>query len=952
MNQPKYLERNKSVDLSLDFNALRKKGIKIIQELTGSFWTDFNAHDPGVTILEQLCYGLTELSFRADYDIEKLLFREGKNNLPFFKPEEILTNNPLSVNDFRKLFLDNIPEIKNIWLEPVSENESGFNGLYRILIDTSLIAATGEDENAVVEQVHQIFSRNRNLGEDIYETKILEQLPVRIFADIETDGLNDLGQVLAKIYFTVEQFVNPEVKFYSLAELIDKGRTYSEIFDGPMLKHGFILNDELASQPDTIIISDIVKIIMQVEGVVSVKNLYLELNNQKAYNQLIIPKGKIPKFIYGNIITEAENHTIKFFKGNLEYNGLKVDIFRKYLNELVSENKKSYRIHESSFELPEVQQDLNFKKYFSIQNDFPAIYGIGAEGLPNKPSVKRKAQANQLKGYLMIFEQFMANYFAQLEHFRDLLSIHKKLDNTYFFQPLNNVPNAEMLYTKDEGYIHDVYLDFRSIPKNYIEGLGQLNAYFDDFSGRKNRILDFLLALHGESYTRYSVSQFNYYFTEDEFKRFQIRCKSALLQQLAEINYKRSAGVDYLSQKSGLTGLEKKLRVIFGLGLMEDQQGKITVHKESSVFNILNKYKLKLIYQESKSEDKNKWEQSCAIENIGHSQETIQTEFDIIDDEDIKDIDNNDKEKISLNLIPFQAGLITTDFLESGIDLYSYRIGKIKGQKKGFALVHRHNEQAEWKLIGEFKSEAEALKGAVVLNKILIELNMETEGFHMVEHILLRPKITEKRFGIYLLDEEGNFILKSKNQYTIEERKEILKTVEANLSMYDYYSVEADEDRNMNIVFKIPDSNISFTSTNPDISVEETHSKMESLYQFLSDKNGLTPFDNKTGIYIQYYENEKDIPESFFTYKVSLVFPSWTARFNNTEFRSIVRDVVWEQKPATIYADIHWLSPGDMRKFEKFNKKWLSENSKKSQKDYSTMAGSAEMAKFLYNRMQ
>jgi hypothetical protein len=951
MNQPKYLDRNKIVETSLDFNTLRKEGIKIIQELTGSFWTDFNAHDPGVTILEQLCYALTELSFRTDYDIEQLLFREGKSDLPFFKPEEILTNNPLSVNDFRKLFLDNIAEIKNIWFEPVKEYEAGFNGLYRVLIDTSLISATKDDEEKVIEKVHQIFSQNRNLSEDIFEVKILEQLPVKIFADIETDGLNELGQIMANIYFAVEQYVNPEVKFHSLGELIDMNKSYSEIFDGPMLKHGFIMSDELVSQPETIIVSDVVKLIMQVEGIVSVKNLHLELNGQKAYNQLTIPKGRIPKFIHNDIVSEAENHSIKFFKGNLEYNGLKVSAFRKYLNELVSEHKKAFRIQESSFEIPEVQQGLDFESYYSIQDHFPAIYGVGTEGLPNRPTKKRKAQANQLKGYLMLFEQFMANYFSQLAHFKDLLSIHKKLDNTYFYQHLDSVPNAKMFYADKDELIEDAYLDFGNISKNYLKGLGALNNYFDDFADRKNRMLDFLLALHGESYTKYSISQFNYYYTEEEFKRFQIKCKSALLQQLADINYNRSSGLDYYkSKKAGLTGLENKLHVILGLGLDENEQGKISVLNKKSVFNILDKYKIKLLTSGSESTTMDKWTEACSLKNIEHTQDSIEKQFDLIDDEDLKELEKPNQEDLLEKLLPFKIKQITTDFLINGIELTNYKIGKIKGAKKGFALIHKSNDGSDWKLVGEFKSEKEALQGFVLLREMLILINTETEGFHLLEHILLRPRPEEERYGIYIKDENSNYILKSKNQYSIEGRKEILRIVEENINVYDNYSVEADENRNMNIIFKIPETDISFTSTEPDISVENSHSQMESLYRFLSDKNGATSFDKKTGFYIQYNEDERDIPENYFTYKISLVFPSWTARFNNQEFRSIVKDLVWEQKPAAVYADIHWLSPNDMKKFEKLHKKWQMKQTESMENDFSIKIGSSDLANFLYKK--
>lgn len=950
MNTPKFLDKNKVVEPSLDFNILRKEGIKIIQELAGSFWTDFNVHDPGVTILEQLCYALTELSFRTDYDIEQILFKDGKGDLPFFSPEEILTNNPLSVNDLRKLFLDKIVEIKNIWFEPVREHVAGFNGLYRILVDTYLISATKEEEEEVINKIRKIFSENRNLCEDIFEIKILEQLPIKICADIETDGLNELGQIMANIYFAVEQFVNPEVKFHSLGELIDINKSYSEIFDGPMLKHGFILSEELIPQPETIVISDVVKLVMEVEGVVSVKNLHLELNGVDAHNQLILPKGKIPKFIHNDIIKDAENYSIKFYKGNLEYNGLKVNSFRKYLNELVSEHKKAFRISESSFIIPEVQQGLDFENYYSIQDHFPAIYGIGKEGLPNKHTKKRKAQANQLKGYLMIFEQFMANYFSQLAHFKDLLSIHKKLDTTYFFQFLDSVPNADLFYADGKNKVEDAYLDFGNIPKNYKKGLGELNNYFDDFTDRKNRMLDFLLALHGESYTKYSISQFNYYYTEDEFNRFRIKCKSALLQQLAKINYNRSSGLNYYENtNSNLTGLEQKLNIILGLGLDEDKSGKITVNKKKSLFGILDKYKIKLITKESSSIDI--WNEASKLENIGYTQNINDSQFDIIDDEDLIEIEKSNKENLLQKLLPFKIKYLTTDFLVSGIDLINYKIGKIKESKNGFALIHRNNDNAEWKVVGEFASEKEATQGLVLLREMLVLINMETEGFHLVEHILLRPKQKEKKYGIYIKDESGNYILKSEGQYSLEERKDILSIIESNLNVYDNFSVKADENRDMNIIFNIPDENISFTSTNPDISVEKTHSQMESLFRYLSDKNGVIPFEEKTGFYIQYNDEEKDIPESYFTYKISLVFPAWTARFSNQEFRSIVKDLVWEQKPAAVYADIHWLMPEDMRLFEKIYKKWRSKNASWiTDDDFSTAIGSADLANFLYKK--
>ncbi len=51
---------------ALDFDFLRQEGIEHIQRLAGHRWTDYNHHEPGITILEQLCYALTDLAYRND----------------------------------------------------------------------------------------------------------------------------------------------------------------------------------------------------------------------------------------------------------------------------------------------------------------------------------------------------------------------------------------------------------------------------------------------------------------------------------------------------------------------------------------------------------------------------------------------------------------------------------------------------------------------------------------------------------------------------------------------------------------------------------------------------------------------------------------------------------------------------------------------------------------------
>lgn len=58
-----------------DFPSLRQQAMALVCSLAGDTWTDHNAHDPGITILEQLCYALTDLGYRSQFALPDLLTR-------------------------------------------------------------------------------------------------------------------------------------------------------------------------------------------------------------------------------------------------------------------------------------------------------------------------------------------------------------------------------------------------------------------------------------------------------------------------------------------------------------------------------------------------------------------------------------------------------------------------------------------------------------------------------------------------------------------------------------------------------------------------------------------------------------------------------------------------------------------------------------------------------------
>lgn len=103
-----------------DYAWLRTKGLEYIQQLGSRLWTDYNIHDPGITVLELLCYALTDLGYRTSFPMADLLAAPpGKTTdyrrQGFHTAREILSMNPLTVRDFRKLLID-IDGVKNGWL--------------------------------------------------------------------------------------------------------------------------------------------------------------------------------------------------------------------------------------------------------------------------------------------------------------------------------------------------------------------------------------------------------------------------------------------------------------------------------------------------------------------------------------------------------------------------------------------------------------------------------------------------------------------------------------------------------------------------------------------------------------------------------------------------------------------------------------------------------------------
>lgn len=177
------------------YRRLQQQSIERLQALSGELWTDYNAHDPGVTMTDLLNYALSELDYRLRFSIPDYLtagvFQPARYGL--FSPLEVFPTAPVTVTDYRKLLIDAVEEIANLWIYP-SEEEGRSAGWYDILVELVPGVRWGEREK-VEKKVRSLFNRNRNLCEGLAQVLFVERKPLILQGEIGIETGADVSQL-------------------------------------------------------------------------------------------------------------------------------------------------------------------------------------------------------------------------------------------------------------------------------------------------------------------------------------------------------------------------------------------------------------------------------------------------------------------------------------------------------------------------------------------------------------------------------------------------------------------------------------------------------------------------------------------------------------------------------------------------------------------------------------
>lgn len=678
------------------YRRLQEQSLERLQAAAGEVWTDFNPHDPGVTICDAVNYALTELDYRLHFPLVDYLTAKDREFVPermgLFSPLEVFPVSPVTSVDFRKLLVDRIDNLENVWVYP-----SEIRGWYEVLAELSPLASACCREE-VRRQISLIFNGHRNLCEGLRVVKFVARKPLQLTGEFELGiGANALA-VLTEIYLEAQHFFTGNLRYLSLEELGKTGKTPDELLEGPRLNYWTLDTDSLLPLSSRYSVAVLFRRLMKLKGVEAVRSLGFT-DGKKAYPD-IIPVDDPANSYTVEIPDNREKLGITLWSG-----GSRVRVDVSLLSSwFYARYARRYGRHNCTEEVSTLQYfpTGNYRAVYehtSVQNDFPECYGINRWGVAAGEAPRRKAQAKQLKGYLLLYDEVFARGLKELENVPDLMSLEK--------------PSAGEgpVVTEVPGKMWDVLAD----PEKFSDPEKEKERLF----AQKEGMLEMLSGLYGEESNPEWLKEYDYY-EETEAERLTKRLN--FLQRIPEWGRDRCRAVDLSNvNPENVPGIKAYVCSLLGCEMT----------LEKPVVNVFPMYNLRLVDDD--------YFYSRPMGLLSHdlvAEDILKPEYmEALNFPDRQYADADYlvlKDKLSL----LHYNLLFEGLFREGILSENYRILSIPGYLDHLLAFH-HVQRGEWINLGRFDSRQELEDVAGCLRRFLIMLNRKSESLYVVEHFLL-----------------------------------------------------------------------------------------------------------------------------------------------------------------------------------------------------------------------
>ncbi|MDQ2088737.1 hypothetical protein [Marimonas arenosa] len=437
----------------------------------------------------------------------------GRAKVAFTRP-----TGPGAIETWAVLRLTSGPELQALALPPILAaartvvESLAAGGLFRLFLQRVAQAA------AAARAVEHDLATRRNLTEAQVTIAVSRVQEIAVNARIEVAATTGLEEMLADILFAIDEGLSPPLRFEEAAQQRAAGRTSSDIFDGPLLLHGVLADPpgEPLVRDGRIFLSDILNLVMR-RGLASAENAGPD--NPLGRDIVAVTELSLSNFINNSVVTsgakaclqliDVARHKprlsvpkcrIQFVRDDVE---VEFDLTRVAVlfEARVAEAEATARLAEHDPE-PAAPRGVaaDVGDYYPFQYDLPAIYGVTEAGLPASAGTARRQAARQLRAYLTLMEQVLADASEQLASVNRLFSPSADEQRSYFTSDaLLQIEDMEAIVRHDAGQPWDGFI---ADPENsYAGALAGVTDEPDIALGRRNRMLDHLLARHGEDMT-------------------------------------------------------------------------------------------------------------------------------------------------------------------------------------------------------------------------------------------------------------------------------------------------------------------------------------------------------------------------------------------------------------------------------------------------------------------
>lgn len=957
-----FIKRKPDTYPGMDFFSLRNSAIEYIQQLAGDEWTDFNEHDPGVTILEQLCYAITDLSYRTGFDIQDLLegdarFR-GEGNDTLFPPEEVMHCHPLSLTDWRKVIIGNVENVNNAWVEIPEPQPGVVPGLYRIAVEANAEEINSPElREAMCLKVKEVFHTHRNLCEDLELVDVLEPRKIRVHANIEIDDYINTEETLAAVFFKLQQLLSRPVRMYTLRQMLDKGYTIDQIFDGPRLKFGFIDEQEMYPRITHLHYARLIRAIQEVPGVKHVSRFSIDGGDAGA-GVLRLMENELPQLDVS--LNENGNFGIELYKSRIPVL-TDTDTVQSIYAVMLLSQPKPYVPGQHEQVLKEFAakrgRERHVNAYRSIQYDFPPIYGIGAYGVGNdlpspmyegkfseryiNSSEQRRALAKQLKGYLRIFEQLLANQLQQLAAVPELFSLKLDSKRSYFpalgldipgkeeieYNPAalhrntapasasdshTNQSDRELIYQsgamqrhKSKAKAHDAAGEFNTL--SFEDALNLIMKQNDPFFDRRNTIFDHLLARFGVAIPASLYQDVNWYFTDEaELKELVLLSKAAALRAVPYLTGSRGQAANLLQPKS-VSLFERIVQLRFGM-LNSNNRYPSRIRPLAWLL-----FKYGVVNQVNENAG---FIARNEIQKMNFARYDTPVLPEIYDRHQRKGFFEAMKQK---NLIP------DLSMFHNGYIPNNYSLGRESENSSEVTVVYRDPDwhDLHWKRIGRFANKADAVDAILDLCSLVRRLNVDSEGMHVIEHVTLRPRQHQITCEVKLLNLSGKAILFSHLPFDDEQEAALLgRDMLVSGCSPENYSVMYDAARRIYVFQLTSEGEIIAESVAHFTSEADAYKGISNCVHDCIQAAAMPDAEGRCIVHEFRTRFGKLPPLAFFAFQISVLLPGWTSRFGNRNFRSMMSMLLRNNAPAHTAINEYWLGAVRMNEIENVFIEW------------------------------